>query len=51
MKCVVDRTQVAEASVEAWITQTGAVGAVAASVIGTVTLFIALFPKEALRTA
>lgn len=41
----------AEASVESRITQTGSVGPVAAAVVGTVTLLIALFPIEALRTA
>lgn len=44
-------TQVAEASVESRITQTGAVGPVAVPVIGTITLFITLLPIEALRTA
>ena len=44
-------TEVAEASVESRITQTGAVGPVAAPVIGTITLFITLLPIEALRTA
>lgn len=43
--------EVAEASVESRITQTGAVGPVAAPVIGTITLFITLLPIEALRTA
>lgn len=41
----------AEASVESWITQTGSIGPVAAPVIGTITLLIALLPIEALRTA
>lgn len=44
-------TEVAEASVESRITETGSVGAVAAPAIGTVTLLIALLPIEALRTA
>lgn len=44
-------TQVAEASVEAGITQAGPVGSVAAPIIGTVTLLITLLPVEALRTA
>ena len=41
----------AEPPVESRVTQTGSVGAVAAPVTGTVTLLIALFPIEALRTA
>lgn len=41
----------AEASVESRITQTGSVGPVAAPVIGTITLLIALLPIEALRTS
>lgn len=44
-------TEVAETSVESRIAQTGSVGPVAAPVIGTVTLLIALLPIEALRTA
>lgn len=44
-------TEVAEASVQSRVTQTGSVGPVAAPVIGTVTLLIALLPIEALRTA
>lgn len=44
-------TEVAEASVESWITQTGSIGPVAAPVIGTITFLIALLPIEALRTA
>lgn len=43
--------EVAEASVESRITQTGSVGPVAAPVIGTVALLIALLPIEAFRTA
>lgn len=41
----------AEASVESRITQTGSVRSVAATVIGTVTLLVALLSIEALRTA
>lgn len=48
---IVGLTEVAEASVESWITQTGSIGPVAAPVIGTITLLIALLPIEALRTA
>lgn len=44
-------TEVAEASVESWITQTGSIGSVATPVIGTIALLIALLPIEALRTA
>lgn len=41
----------AEASVESRITQTGSVRSVAATIIGTVTLLVALLSIEALRTA
>lgn len=41
----------AKASVESRITQTGSIGAVAAPIIGTITLLIALLPIEAFRTA
>ena len=44
-------TQVAEAPVESRVTQTGSVGAVAAPVVGTVTLLITLLPIQALRTS
>lgn len=44
-------TEMAEASVESRITQTGSVRSVAATVIGTVTLLVALLSIEALRTA
>lgn len=42
--------EVTEASVESRITQTGSIGPVAASVIGAITLFVALLPIEAFRT-
>lgn len=41
----------AEASVESGITEAGAIGPVAASVVGTVALLVALLPVETLRTA
>ncbi len=44
-------TEVAEASVESRITKTSSISPVAAPVIGTITLLIALLPIEALRTA
>lgn len=40
----------AEASVESRVTQAGAVGSVAAPVVGTVTFLVALLSIEALRT-
>ena len=48
---IVGLTEVAEAPVEPMVTQTGSVGPVAASIIGTVTFLVALFPVKALRTA
>lgn len=50
-KCPLWTREVAEASVESRITQTGSVGPVTAPVISTVTLLVALLPVEALRTA
>lgn len=44
-------TEVAKASIESRVTQTGAVGPVAAAIIGAVAPFIAQFPIEPLRTA
>lgn len=44
-------TEVAEASIESRVTQTGSVVPVAAAIVGAVALFIAQFPIEALRTA
>lgn len=41
----------AKAPIESRVTQTGAVGPVAAAIIGAVALFIAQFPIEPLRTA
>lgn len=44
-------TKVAEAAIESRVTQTGSVGPVAAAIVGTVALFMAQFPVEALGTA
>lgn len=44
-------TEVAKASIESRVTQTGSVGPVAAAIIGAVAPFIAQFPIEPLRTA
>lgn len=44
-------TEVAEASVESRVTQTGSIGPVAAPIVGAVAFFIAHFPKKTLWTA
>lgn len=43
--------KVAVSPVETWVAQAGSVGAVAAPVVGTVTLLIAVLPVETLRAA
>lgn len=44
-------TQVAEASIKSWVTETGTIGAVAASIVGTFALPVASLPEEAFRTS
>lgn len=44
-------TEVAEASVESRIAEAGAVGPMAASIVGAVALLVALLPVETLGTA